>query len=100
LTSLPEMPYPDVYTDIDMDLTKKATILFSPSLYQHLADEAELRNSSVGELVREACRLQYLQKPSREKRLSAVAAMAKLRLPVGTPQQMKNESVDKVDRVV
>ena len=75
-----------------MELTKKTTILFPPDLYDLLAALALKQKSSVGQLVREACRKQYSQS-TRDERLGAVAALSSLRLPVGTPRQMKRESV-------
>lgn len=79
-------------------LTKKTTILFPPDLYDRLASLAERRHSSVGELVREACRVQYsLVSPSG--RLSLVDQLGALQLPVGTPEEMERESVGPVERL-
>jgi hypothetical protein len=77
-----------------MELAKKTTILFPPDLYQQLAALARDRRSSVGELVRSACRAQY-GLADRLERLSAVAELAGLALPVGSVQQMERESVPK-----
>ena len=79
-----------------MELTKKTTILFPPDLYSHLARLADQRRSSVGELVREACRVQYCLSTSLE-RLALVDQLAGLNLPVGTPEEMERESVAVVD---
>jgi len=55
----------DMKLDMKLDvgteliLTKKTTILFSPDLYDRLARLAKQRRTSVGELVREACRAQF-----------------------------------------
>jgi hypothetical protein len=75
-----------------MELVKKTTILFPPDLYDQLAALAKQRKSSVGELVRDACRVRYFGH-SAEARRAAVAALSEMRLPVGTPAEMKAESV-------
>lgn len=76
-----------------MDLVKKTTILFPPDLYDQLAALAKQRKSSVGELVREACRTRYFGHGA-EARLAAVAALSGMRLPVGSPEAMKAESIE------
>lgn len=78
-----------------MELTKKTTILFPPDLYQRLASLADQRHSSVGELVREACRAQY-SLTSRADRLAFVDRLGALSLPVGTVEEMERESVPAV----
>jgi hypothetical protein len=75
-----------------MELTKKTTILFPPELYNDLAQLARRRKSSVGELIREACRAQYFL-TTRPERLALVEEMAALRLPVDTTAEMERESV-------
>lgn len=75
-----------------MDLTKKTTILFPPSLHAHLVRVAEQQGISLGELVRTACTRLY-GRGSIEDRLRAVEVLARLALPVGTPGEMKRESV-------
>lgn len=75
-----------------MELVKKTTILFPPELYEELAQLAKRRRSSVGELVRSACRVQY-GLATTETRLAAVNELASLSLPVGTPEEMDRESV-------
>jgi hypothetical protein len=82
--------------DTDMELTKKATILFPPDLYGRLAKLAEQRHSSVGELVREACKSQY-SLTSVAERLALIHRMAAMNLPVGTPEEMERESVPPVE---
>jgi hypothetical protein len=79
-----------------MELVKKTTILFPPDLYQQLATLARDRRSSVGELVRTACRAQY-GLANRQERLSAVAELAGMALPVGSVRQMEKESVPKAE---
>jgi hypothetical protein len=79
-----------------MELVKKTTILFPPELYGQLAQLAEQRRTSVGELVRSACRKQYALS-TREERLALVAEMATLQLPVGSPEEMARESEPAVE---
>lgn len=79
-----------------MELVKKTTILFPPDLYEQLSRIAGRRKTSVGELVRAACRLQY-GLSTREARLSAVRELASLSLPVGSPQDLERESVPPVE---
>jgi hypothetical protein len=81
-----------------MELTKKTTILFPPNLYNRLAQLARQRESSVGELVREACRVQYSLSTSPH-RLALVEQLASFSLPVGTAEEMERESVAAVDPV-
>ena len=75
-----------------MELSKKTTILFPPQLYQRLASLADQRHTSVGELVREACRAQY-SLTSCADRLVLVERLGALTLPVGTVEEMERESV-------
>ncbi len=79
-----------------MELIKKTTILFPPELYEQLAQLAEQRDTSVGELVRSACRAQY-RLATKGERLAAVRELAALALPVGTPEEMERESVPVVE---
>ena len=50
------------------------------------------RYGSLGDLVREACVVTYGIADT-DQRVSAVAALAALALPVGTPAELKRESV-------
>ena len=75
-----------------MELTKKTTILFSPELHRRLSDLAARRGRSLGDLVREACEVQYGVVGGRDQ-VAAVSALASLDLPVDTPTAMKRESV-------
>jgi hypothetical protein len=79
-----------------MELVKKTTILFSPDLYEQLTRLAKQRDTSMGELVRSACRIQY-GLSTREERLAAVKELASLNLPVSTPEQMERESEPTVE---
>ena len=82
-----------------MSLTKKTTILLSEELHEHLTALAAERGSSLGELVRRACELQYgLVSP--EGRLAAAQALGELALPVGSPARMKEESVPSPDELL
>jgi predicted DNA-binding protein len=78
--------------EVHMELTKKTTILFSPETHQRLTDLAARRGRSLGELVREACVAQYGLVDA-DARVAAAAALSALSLPVGSPREMKDESV-------
>lgn len=75
-----------------MELSKKTTILFSPDSHRRLSELAARRGVSLGELVREACATAY-GIVDQESRVEAAASLAALHLPVGTPGDMKRESV-------
>ena len=82
-----------------MELTKKTTILLPPDLHEHLTRQAEREGTSLGELVRRACRVEY-GFHSREERRRALAELASLRLPVGEPDRMKRESVPAPEEIM
>lgn len=82
-----------------MELSKKTTILFTPELHRRLSQLAARRGRSLGDLVREACELQYGVVGSSDQ-VAAVEALAKLELPVGTPAAMKRESVPEPDALL
>lgn len=73
-------------------LTKKTTILLPPELHARLARLAVQRGMSMGELIRSACEHQY-GLAGTESRRRAVDSLASLGLPVGSPEDMKRESV-------
>ena len=73
-------------------LSRRTTVLLTPELHDRLRRAARSRGRSIGDLVREACEVRY-GGSTPETRLAAVDAMARLSLPVGTPRQMKRESV-------
>ncbi|MEQ1691952.1 MAG: ribbon-helix-helix protein, CopG family [Gemmatimonas sp.] len=75
-----------------MELSKKTTILLSPETHKRLSELAARRGTSLGQLVREACVEQYGLVDT-DTRVAAVAALSALSLPVGSPRDMKEESV-------
>lgn len=75
-----------------MELSKKTTILLTPEMHERLTRLAARRNQSLGALVREACVAQYGLLDT-DARVSAAAALSALSLPVGSPRDMKEESV-------
>lgn len=79
-----------------MELSKKTTILFPPDLHEQLTRQAERERTSLGELVRRACRAEY-GFASREERRRAVEKLLSLDLPVGEPAEMKRQSVPEPD---
>ena len=87
------------HMEAHMELTKKTTILFSPELYNHLVSLAKQRRVSLGHLVRAACEVEY-GKVSGEETIAAIKELAGLSLPVGSPAEMKQESVPKVEELL
>jgi len=79
-----------------MELSKKTTILFPPELHERLSRLAEHRRTSLGDLVRKACEVQYGLLPV-EARLDAVRELASLSLPVAAYEVMERESVPAVE---
>lgn len=76
-----------------MELERKTTILLSPALHERLQKLARMRGTSMGALIREAVEAQY-GLVSVEERLAAVRDLASMNLPVGSPAEMKAESVE------
>jgi hypothetical protein len=87
------------YMEVHMELTKKTTILFPPELYNHLVSLAKQRRVSLGHLVRAAYELEY-GKLSGEETIAAAKELAGLSLPVGSPAEMKQESVPKTEELL
>jgi len=87
------------YMEVDMELSKKTTILFSPELHARLSELAAHRGVSLGWLVRSACERQYGESTPQE-RLTAVENLASLNLPVATPEEMARESVPTPDQLM
>jgi len=81
-----------------MELTKKTTILFPPPLYAHLTEVARQRGVSVGQLVRDACEAQYGSAQDGD-RAAALEALVALSLPVGSPKEMKEQSVPRPEDI-
>lgn len=77
---------------MDMELTKKTTILFPPELHDRLARLAAQRRTSLGDLVRSACEREY-GASSREEKIAAVRRIVALKLPASNVSRMKRESV-------
>ena len=78
--------------EVDVELTKKTTILFPPDLHEQLTHRAEKEGTSLGDLVRRACREQYGIVSAHE-RCEAVDELLSLDLPVAEPGDMKRQSV-------
>lgn len=73
-------------------LTKKTTILFSPTMYRRLAQVARAQGMSVAHLIRQAAIQCYLL-PDRRTRLEAAQALAAMALPVADWSTMEQEIV-------
>jgi len=82
-----------------MELTHKTTILFPPDLHEQLTRLARQLGTSLGDLVRRACEKQY-GIVSRNERVEAVHQLEALSLPVGSPEEMKRESVPTPERLL
>ncbi len=75
-----------------MELTRKTTILMTPTQHDQMRAEAARRGKSVGQLIREACEQLYLKPPASE-RLAAIRELGELNLPVAEVAEMKAEYV-------
>lgn len=80
-------------------LTKKTTILLQPDLHERLTRLAEQRGTSLGDLIRTACETQYGLAGSDERR-RAVRRLVALELPVGSPAEMKRQSVPEPSEIL
>jgi hypothetical protein len=85
--------------EVHMELSKKTTILFPPDMHERLARLAAQQGTSIGELVRTAVQRQYGLVPEKE-RLEAVERLAALSLPVGSPREMEEESVPRLEEIL
>jgi hypothetical protein len=84
---------------MDMELSKKTTILFSPAQHRRLTRLAKLQHSSIGELVRSACERVYKEVTVEEK-LAALKDLSKLNAPVADVRTMKRQSVPTADELL
>ena len=82
-----------------MELSKKTTILFPPDLHEQLSHRAEKEGTSLGDLVRRACRGRYGILSPQERR-KAVAELGALALPVAEPRELKRQSVPRPEDLV
>ncbi len=82
-----------------MELSHKTTVLFPAELHAALTDLARRRGTSLGELVRAACKQQY-KLGSVEERLAAVRRLASLELPVDTPEELAKQSVPRPEELL
>jgi len=73
----------------DKKLDARLEIRLQPEQLKKLKDEAAAKNTSVGNLVREAIDQHY--EVSREDKLKAVQQMAHINAPVTNWEQMKKE---------
>jgi len=73
-------------------LEKKTTILFSTEEYLRLKDAARIRRCSVGELIRRTLREQSLLVDPQDKD-AAVDALAEMSLPVGSWEELEEETL-------
>ncbi len=89
---------PPPYQYMDMELTKKTTILFSPELHHRLTRIAGHRGTSLGDLVRSACEREY-GATAPEDKVAAIRRMAQLGLPVAGVRRMKRESAPSAEKL-
>ena len=85
--------------EVALELSKQTTILFPPDLHERLSRQAEREGTSLGALVRRACRAEYGY-VSAEERHRAVQELRSLNLPVGTPRKVKEQSLLRPEELV
>lgn len=71
-------------------LSKRAQILFTPTEYAKLKDEAEKSKLTIGELVRNAVKQTYFKKVDLQK-AQAAKRLTNMNLPVDTWEKMEEE---------
>ncbi len=81
-----------------MEHSKNITILFSPEQHRQLVRLADQSKTSIGELVRSACKKQY-GLVSSDERIFAVKELSALHLPVRNVKKMKQESNPGLNRI-
>lgn len=79
--------------EVQMELGHKTTILLSPRMHLRLTQLATRRGTSMGALIRRALEVTYGLQDS-DAPLVALAELAALSLPVGSPASMKAESIE------
>jgi hypothetical protein len=82
-----------------MEPSRRTTVLFPPELHDRLTRLAERTGTSLGELVRRACEAQYRVTPESERK-EAVRELAELRLPTGSVDTLKRQSVPDPERLL
>ncbi len=75
-----------------MELRKKTTILFSREQHRLLTRLAREQRTSLGDLVRSACKAQY-GTSSMTERIRAAEVLGRFSLPVDDVETMKRQSV-------
>ena len=85
--------------EVDMELSKKTTILFSPLMHLQLSRLADHKQTSLGDLLREACEKQY-RLVSSERRLAAVSQLAAMALSVDDVHVMRDQAVPSAEEML
>ena len=76
---------------------KRVEILFDPDQYARLEYIARERRESVGALIREAVRKEYLG-PTKEEKLAAVRWMAEQNVDLGSWEELKEDMAQEIAR--